>query len=207
MRAISIDITERRRGEDEARDLNGRLITAHEDERARLARALHDDVTQRLALLAIEAGQKEKGLSDTIAGQAMRSIRRGLVQLSEDVHALSYALHPAILEDLGLIEALKAESARFGAVEGIPASFRSMDDVDEPTQELSLCLYRVAQEALRNVARHSGASSVQIELRSVGGRLELAVRDNGVGFDPGRKQSRPSLRARGNETTPRAGRR
>ena len=193
LRAISIDITERRRGEDEARDLNGRLITAHEDERARLARALHDDVTQRLALLAIEAGQKEKGLGDTIAGQAMRSIRRGLVQLSEDVHALSYALHPAILQDLGLIEALKAESARFGAVEGIPASFRATDDVDEPTQELSLCLYRVAQEALRNVARHSGASSVQIELRSVDGRLELAVRDNGFGFDPGRKQSRPSL--------------
>ena len=193
LRAISIDITERRRGEDEARDLNGRLITAHEDERARLARALHDDVTQRLALLAIEAGQKEKGLGDTIAGQAMRSIRQGLVQLSEDVHALSYALHPAILQDLGLIEALKAESARFGAVEGIPASFRATDDVDEPTQELSHCLYRVAQEALRNVARHSGASTVRIELRSVGGRLELAVRDNGIGFDPDRKQSRPSL--------------
>src|SRR5271166_6501974 len=113
LRAISIDITERRRAEDAARDLNGRLITAHEDERARLARALHDDVTQRLALLAIDAGRKEKGLGDTIAGQAMRVIRHDLVQLSEDVHALSYALHPAILEDLGLIEALKAECARF----------------------------------------------------------------------------------------------
>ncbi len=80
LRAISIDITERRRAEDEARDLNGRLITAHEDERARLARALYDDVTQRLALLAIEAGRKEKGLGDTIAGQAMRLIRHHLVQ-------------------------------------------------------------------------------------------------------------------------------
>ena len=130
LRAISIDITERRRAEDEARDLSGRLITAHEDERARLAHALHDDVTQRLALLAIDAGRKEKGLGDTIAGQAMRVIRHDLVQLSEDVHALSYALHPAILEDLGLIEALKAECARFGAVEGIPTSFRATDDVD-----------------------------------------------------------------------------
>ena len=193
LRAISIDITERRRAEDEARDLNGRLITAHEDERARLAHALHDDVTQRLALLAIDAGSKEKGLSDTIAGQAMRSIRRDLVQLSEDVHALSYALHPAILEDLGLIEALKAECARFGAIEGIPTSLRASDDVDQPTSALSLCLYRVAQEALRNVARHSGASSVEIALRAVGGGLELAVRDNGVGFNPTRKQGRPSL--------------
>jgi signal transduction histidine kinase len=193
LRAISIDITERRRSEDEARDLNGRLITAHEDERARLARALHDDVTQRLALLAIDAGRKEKGLGDTIAGQAMHSIRHELVQLSEDVHALSYALHPAILEDLGLIEALKAECARFGAVEGIPTHFRAADDINEPIRALSLCLYRVAQEALRNVARHSSASSVEVELRAVGGGLELAVHDNGVGFDPIRKQARPSL--------------
>jgi signal transduction histidine kinase/ABC-type uncharacterized transport system substrate-binding protein len=193
LRAISIDITERRRGEDEARDLNGRLITAHEDERARLARALHDDVTQRLALLAIDAGRREKGLGDTVAGQAMRSIRHDLVQLSEDVHALSYALHPAILEDLGLMEALKAECARFGAVEGIPTSFRATGDIDEPTQALSLCLYRVAQEALRNVARHSSASSVEVKLRVVGGSIELAVQDDGVGFDPVRKQARPSL--------------
>ena len=193
LRAISIDITEHRRAEDEARDLSGRLITAHEDERARLAHALHDDVTQRLALLAIDAGQKEKGLGDTIAGQAMRSIRRDLVQLSDDVHSLSYALHPAILEDLGLIEALKAECARFGAVEGIPTSLRATDDIDQPTQAVSLCLYRVAQEALRNAARHSGARSVEIALRAVDGGLELAVRDNGVGFDPTRKQGRPSL--------------
>jgi signal transduction histidine kinase len=182
-----------RRAEDEARDLNGRLITAHEDERARLAHALHDDVTQRLALLAIDAGRTERGLGDTVAGQAMRSIRHDLVQLSKDVHALSYALHPAILEDLGLIEALKAECARFSAVEGIPTSFSAADNVDELTQALSLCLFRVAQEALRNVARHSNASSVEVELRTVGNELELAVRDNGVGFDPGRKQARPSL--------------
>ena len=207
LRAISIDITERRHAEDEARDLNGRLITAHEDERARLAHALHDDVTQRLALLAIDAGRKEKGLGDPVAGQAMRSIRRDLVQLSEDVHALSYALHPAILEDLGLIEALKAECARFGAVEGIPTSFRAAGDIDEPAQAVSLCLYRVAQEALRNVARHSGASSVEVELRAVGGGLELAVQDNGVGFDPTRKQGSAKPRARWNETAPLPGRR
>src|ERR1700722_636752 len=193
LRAISIDITERRRAEDEARDLNGRLITAHEDERARLAHALHDDVTQRLALLAIDAGRRERGLGDTIAGEAMRSIRHDLVQLSEDVHALSYALHPAILEDLGLMEALKAECARFGAVEGIPMSFRATGDIDEPTQDVSLCLYRVAQEALRNVSRHSGASSVEVKLHAIGSKLELAVEDNGVGFDPTRKQARPSL--------------
>ena len=109
------------------------------------------------------------------------------------MHALSYALHPAILEDLGLTEALKAECARFGAVEGIPTSFRTTGDVGQPNQALSLCLYRVAQEALRNVARHSGANSVEVKLRMVGGSIELAVQDNGVGFDPVRKQARPSL--------------
>jgi signal transduction histidine kinase len=193
LHGISIDVTERRRAEDEARELNGRLITAHEDERARLAHALHDDVTQRLALLAIDAGRKEKGLGDTMAAEAMRSIRHDLVQLSEDVHALSYALHPAILEDLGLIEALKAECVRFGAVEGIPTSFKAADNVEEPSRAVSLCLYRVAQEALRNVARHSSASSVELDLRGAGGGLELVVHDNGVGFDPTRKQGRPSL--------------
>ena len=193
LRGVSIDVTERRRAEDEARDLNGRLISAHEDERARLAHALHDDVTQRLALLAIDAGNKEKGLGDTIAGKAMRSIRHGLIQLSEDVHALSYALHPSILEDLGLVEALKAECARFDAIEGISTNFRAADDIDQPTWAVSLCLYRIAQETLRNVARHSGASSVEVELRATGSVLELGVRDDGVGFDSRRKQSRPSL--------------
>ena len=193
LRAISIDITERRRAEDEARDLNGRLITAHEDERARLARALHDDVTQRLALLAIDAGQKVKGLGDTATGQAMRSIRHDLVKLSEDVHALSYALHPAILEDLGLMEALKAECDRFSAVEAIPASLRAEENLDEPPKPIALCLYRIAQEALRNAARHASASSIEVDLRSIDGGVQLAVRDNGVGFDPARKQARPSL--------------
>jgi signal transduction histidine kinase len=102
----------RRRSEAAAHDLSGRLINAHEEERARLARELHDDVTQRLAMLAIDAGRKERVLSGSAADTVMREMREGLVRLSEDVHALSYRLHPSILEDLGLIEALKAECER-----------------------------------------------------------------------------------------------
>ena len=190
LRAISIDITERRRAEDEARDLNGRLITAHEDERARLAHALHDDVTQRLALLAIDAGQKEKGLGDPIAGQAMRSIRHDLVQLSG---GRACAVLRAASGDSRRPRVGRGAQGRVRAVRrraGIPTSFRATGDIDEPTQALSLCLCRVAQEALRNVARHSGASSVKVEVRAVGSKLELAVEDNGVGFDPTRKQAR-----------------
>jgi signal transduction histidine kinase len=193
MRGVSIDITERRRAEEEARDLSSRLISAQEDERARLARALHDDVTQRLALLAIDAGHKESGFTDTTAKQAMRSMRRDLVQISEDVHALCYALHPAILEHLGLIEALKAECDRVSGVEAMPVRFRAEDNLDEPPRSLALCLYRIAQEALRNVVRHASASAVDVGLRSVDNGLQLSVRDDGIGFDPARKQARPSL--------------
>jgi signal transduction histidine kinase len=193
MRGVSIDITERRRAEEEARDLSGRLITAQEDERARLSRALHDDITQRLALMAIDAGRKESGLSDIItARQTLRSMRSDLARLSEDVHALCYALHPIILEHLGLIEALKAECDRFRSAEAIPVSFSAEDNIDEPPRSVALCLYRIAQEALRNVARHANATTIEVSLRVVEGGLQLAVHDDGVGFDPARKR-RPSL--------------
>jgi signal transduction histidine kinase len=193
MRGVSIDITERRRAEEEARDLSGRLISAQEDEHARLARALHDDITQRLALLAINAGRKESGLTDATAQQAMRSMRRDLTQISEDVHALCYALHPAILEHLGLFDALKAECDRFSAAEAMPLRFRAEDNLDEPTRQVGLCLYRIAQEALRNIARHASATAVDVGLRFVDNGLQLSVHDNGIGFDPARKQARPSL--------------
>jgi signal transduction histidine kinase len=193
LRAVSIDTTERRSAEAEARDLNGRLITAQEDERARLAHALHDDITQRLALVAIEVGRKESSIGDAGTKQVMRSMRNILTKLSEDVHALSYALHPAILQDLGVIEALKTECDRFWSVEGIPVSFRAEELLDEPLRPVALCLYRIAQEALRNVARHAKASAVEVGFRSVDGGFQLSVHDNGVGFDPARKRARPSL--------------
>ena len=146
-----------------------------------------------LALLAIDAGRKESGVADTTVKHALRSMRRDLAQISEDVHALCYALHPAILRDLGLVEALKTECDRFRSVERIPISFRAEENLDEPPQPVALCLYRVAQEALRNVARHANASAIEVGLQFVDGGLQLSVHDNGVGFDPARKQARPSL--------------
>jgi signal transduction histidine kinase len=194
MRGVSIDITERRRAEEEARDLSGRLITAQENERARLAGVLHDDVTQRIALVAIEVGRKESDISDAATRQVLRSMRDVLTRLSEDVHALSYALHPAILQDLGLIEALKTECDRFSSAVAIPVRFRAEELLDEPPRPVALCLYRIAQEALRNVARHASASEIKVGLQFVDGGLELSVHDNGVGYDAAApKQARPSL--------------
>ena len=193
MRGVTIDITKRRQAEEAARELSGRLINAQEEERSRLARELHDDVTQRLALLAIDAGRGERNLPSAAGGTAMRAMRESLIRLSEDVHALAYRLHPSILEDLGLIEALKTECERFGRVASIPVDLKAQEVPDPLPHAVALCLYRIAQEALRNVGRHARASAVQVSLQRLDGGVQLAVRDNGAGFDPAQQRDRPSL--------------
>ena len=105
-------MTERKRAEEELRDLSRRLITAQEEERALLARELHDDVSQRLAVLAIDVGRAELAAADGAQAEAMQAVREGLVRLSEDIHSLAYQLHPSVLEELGLVEALRAECGR-----------------------------------------------------------------------------------------------
>jgi signal transduction histidine kinase len=184
---------DRQRAEKAARDFSEQLISAQEDERSRLARELHDDVTQRLAVLAIEAGRAQvRGRNQGTDG-AMREIREGLVKLSEDVHALSYRLHPSILDDLGLVEALKAECERFSKLESIPVDLEIEDNLVAPTQELALCVFRIAQEALQNVARHARASRAEVSLQRLDKGFRICVRDDGVGFDPKQRRDRPSL--------------
>jgi signal transduction histidine kinase len=183
----------RRLAEREAESLVGRLITAHEDERRRLARDLHDDLTQRLARLAIDAGKIEHNGPVSNRNEDGRSMREELVRLSEDVHALSYRLHPSLLDDLGLVEALNAECDGFSRRESIPVEFKPRDVPRNVRPDTALCLFRVAQESLRNVARHAGASAVVVSLRKVDGGLEMAVRDNGTGFDSAQGRGRHSL--------------
>jgi signal transduction histidine kinase len=182
----------RLRSEGAAHELSGRLIHAQEDERARLARELHDDVTQRLALLAIEAGRTERKLP-AAAENPMRSMREGLVRLSEDVHALSYRLHPSVLEDLGLIAALRSECERFSGACATDLKLDIPDLPENPPREVALCVFRIVQEALRNIARHAAAANAQVSLRQAGGRLHLTVRDDGVGFDPEARRGHASL--------------
>ncbi len=182
----------RRRAEEAAQALSGRLITAHEDERRWLARELHDDITQRLAGLAIDAAKlPADDLSPS--DDARRSIRRGLVQLSEDVHNLSYRLHPSVLDDLGLVEALKAECERVARAESVHVDIEADRLPPNLPREAALCIYRIAQEALRNIGRHAKASIVQLSLALKDGGLLLAVSDNGSGFEPGLQTHRPSL--------------
>jgi PAS domain S-box-containing protein len=199
-----VDITERRNAEDvfresraalevshrEIQQLAGRLLTAHEDERRRLARELHDDLTQRLARLAIDAGRMENA-ADAPAG--VRPLREDLVRLSEDVHALSYRLHPSVLDDLGLVEALKAECDRVARHGDLCVDVEASAVPAALPADTALCLFRVAQEALSNAVRHAHASAVTLVLSPSGKGLQLAVSDNGGGFDPERARDHVSL--------------
>jgi signal transduction histidine kinase len=176
----------RRRSEAASHELSGRLIHAQEEERSRLARELHDDVTQRLASLAIDAGREERNPSNRGMSSTMRTMREGLVRLSEDVHALSYRLHPSILEDLGLAEALRSECERFSRICPVQLDMNVQDIPEKLPHEVALCLFRIAQEALRNTARHADATRADVSLRRLDGGLQLVVSDDGVGFDAAR---------------------
>jgi len=181
----------RRRSQREAHDLSGRLIKAHEEERERLARELHDDVSQRLAALAIDAAQYENSPSAS-ASTTQHSIHQALVRLSEDVHGLSYQLHPSILADLGLVEALNSECKRYPD-EWIELRVNETDIPAKLPHDVALCLFRIAQEALRNASRHAKANRVQVSLSRVGQGLKLTIADDGVGFDPGEPRKGTSL--------------
>jgi signal transduction histidine kinase len=177
------DITEAKRAEEALHGLSRRLIQAHEDERALLARELHDDVTQRLAVLAIDVGRAELDAPDAQQTDVLRSVGAELVRLSEDIHSLAYQLHPSVLEELGLVEALRAECERRHRHGGLAVSMDLESLPSVAGKETELCLFRVAQEALTNVARHSGTTAARVTLRQVDGGLVLAVDDDGVGFD------------------------
>lgn len=186
------DVTEERRAEEERRDLARRLIRAQEEERAMLARELHDDLTQRLAVLAIEAGRAELAATDTAHARAMQSIREGLVRLSDDVHALASQLHPSVLEALGLAEALRAEGERLSRQGRIEIAVTVAGLPPGLGRDAALCLFRVAQESLSNVIRHAGARAARVVLQPAADGLVLEVHDDGAGFDaadPARRRS------------------
>jgi signal transduction histidine kinase len=190
--ALLVQLAQRHRAERESFALSWRLLTAHEDERRRLARELHDDVTQRLARLAIDAARLE-AIQSGAPGDASQSVHGELVRLSEDVHALSYRLHPSILDDLGLAEALKAECEQISRHQPVRVEVEVHQVPDALPNDVALCIFRVAQEALRNVARHAKASVATVTLALKDGGLFLAVSDNGIGFDIEATGSRRSL--------------
>lgn len=182
--ALLVQRSSRRRAENEARRLSGRILTAHEDERRKLARELHDDLTPRLARLAIDAARLQSVTAgpDSGGGAAMHE---ELSRLSQDVHGLAYRLHPTVLEDLGLGDALRSECERVSRGQGLTVDWHIDALPAGIAPAVTVCLFRVAQEALRNIVRHAGAHSARVSLAPKDGGLQLLVTDNGVGFEPG----------------------
>jgi signal transduction histidine kinase len=147
-----------------------------------------------LALLGIDIATLENHLgAPEIALPLLRTMQEQLVGLAEDVHALSRQLHPAILDDLGLVEALRSECASFSRREGIAVVYRPEEVPRTLPKDVALCVYRVAQEALRNLAKHAAVSEGCVTLAATGSGLLLRVQDEGVGFDPAAVRSEPGL--------------
>ncbi len=173
--------------------LAGRLISAQEDERMRIARELHDDLTQRLAALAIEAGRLERLPGAAVESRAgLDALKQEIGKLATEVHGLARRLHPALLDDLGLAAAVEAECRAF-VERGGPVVETEISAVPPIPKDAQLAVYRIVQEALRNVQRHSHATEVRLSLTASGSEVTLRIQDNGAGFDRGGTGWRPGL--------------
>ncbi|MBM3810964.1 MAG: sensor histidine kinase [Acidimicrobiia bacterium] len=168
---------------EELEKLAGRLITAQEEERSRLARDLHDDLTQRLAAVAIEAGRLQRMEQTPELQSGLERIKEQMAALSRDIHGLSRRLHPSTLEDLGLVSAVESECRGFFDRGGPPVELQQEGNCDGLPPEIALGIYRIVQESLRNIYRHSAAAEVSITIRRKKTKVLLEIRDNGRGFD------------------------
>ena len=177
-----------RQGQESYRNLARQLLTAQEAERKRLARELHDDLSQRLAGLAMEAEMLGQQMPPQGTGLVeLKDMKDKLVTLSIDVHSLSRQLHPSILDDLGLPDAIASECARFRRQDSMTIDFRAENITKEIPSDVAVCLYRIVQEGLRNISKHAQATEVTISLVGRNDSIILSIMDNGKGFDPGQK--------------------
>ncbi len=196
--ATGIDVTGRKRAEmilqdtyqrverqqQELRSLAAQLLTAQEEERRRISRDLHDDVNQRLALLSLKLQTARNGLPDNhLVTPMIQELYESVANLSDDVRHLAYQYHPSILDDLGLGTALRSLCEDFAKWEGVPVTWEVTDEARTFSQAVATCLYRVAQESLRNVSRHAQASAVHLVLRDNGQEIILSIHDKGQGFE------------------------
>jgi signal transduction histidine kinase len=165
--------------------LSGHLIKAQEKERSRLASELHDDFSQRLAVLALglqNTAETPPDSPDTLK-QTLDGFSQSVCELGDDLHSLSHRLHSSTLETLGLITGLRALCGEFGAKQGIEVEFTSEDVPRSVRPDVALCLFRIAQEGLQNLKKHSGTKRAELSVRLMDDRLFLSLCDQGRGFD------------------------
>lgn len=157
----------------------------------RVAWELHDQLAPKLATLEIElAGLEYASAADAATRARLQALRARVIQISNDIHRICYQLHPTIVEDLGLTAALAGYCEEFSSRSAVKTKFTSVDVPEDLPHRVALCLYRVVQEALQNVARHSGSKHAIVGLRGLGDGVQVAVRDYGCGFDPGTAHER-----------------
>ena len=179
-----VDITERKVAEETLEDLSGQLIQAREDERARIARDLHDDLNQRVAMISIKLDRLLQSPRESQAKlcEVVNEVLTHTAGLSEEIHRMSHDLHPSKLEHLGLVAALKSLCVELSQNYGLRIEFRHSGG-SSLSKDVSICLYRIAQESLNNVIKHSGAKEAVVELRASDQEIQLRVWDLGRGFD------------------------
>ncbi len=180
-----IDITERKMVQEAWAGLSGRLIDAQEEERKRIAREIHDDYAQQLAMVLIdlEGLAEEVGDSPVGAAQRFHKIWNQISELGADLHSLSHRLHSSTLESLGLVAGVKAFCEEFAEQKELRVDFIHGNVPRGIPAEVALCLFRITQEGLRNIKRHSGVERAEVHLEVSGEDLHLSVVDRGKGFD------------------------
>ena len=180
------DITKRKLAEDTLSSLSRRLIQAHELERTRVARELHDDLNQRMALLQIGLGQFEQDVPDlsSRARDQLRNIAEVATKVSSSLHKISQQLHPSKLDILGLVASVSGLCREISDQHHLQIQFLHQGVPRQIPQDVALCLFRIAQEALQNVVKHSGATAATVELSGHDDRIELCISDSGAGFRP-----------------------
>ena len=181
-----VDITDRKLAAESLEELSGRLITAQDEERTRIARELHDDFSQRLALQGIGLAQLWKKIPESeVAERAkIQELLKGIQEISSDMHSLSHQLHSSKLEHVGLGPALMGLCEELSSRFAIEIAFTDHAHSPRIPKDVGLCLFRIAQEALGNVVKHSGAKQARAELYSTGNEIRLRIVDAGFGFDP-----------------------
>ena len=179
--AIARDITERKRAEEVLSGMSRRLIEAQEQERTRIARELHDDINQRLALLAVELEQVREDPSEPEA--RLLELQTKAQEIANDVQALSHELHSAKLEYLGAVSGMRSWCKEFGERRKMEIEFKTSEGLSSVSSDVGLCLFRVLQEALHNAARHSGVGRVEVQLSEHADEIHMVINDQGRGFE------------------------